>query len=77
MRAKVLVYKELRPPVASLDGESPLRGNNARKVFDLANGMYQDNAGFRITKEQIIQNYTDDGKLADLNWNIRHHVSPT
>ena len=37
---KVLVYKEMRPPVASLDGESPLRGKNARKVFDLANGMY-------------------------------------
>ena len=76
-RHRVLVFKEMRPPVASLDGESPLRGKNANKVFDLANGIYEDRAGFRITKEQLVGNYTDDGRLADMNWNGRHHICPT
>jgi hypothetical protein len=51
MRNKPLIYKELRPPVASIDGDSPIRGPMARKVFAMANGMYEDRAGFRITKE--------------------------
>ena len=71
-----MVFKELRPPVASIDGESPLRGVAAKKVFQLANGMYEDRAGFRVTKEQLVQHYTDDGRIVDPNWNSRHHVCP-
>jgi hypothetical protein len=30
---KVVVYPELRPPVASIDGKSPLRGQRFTKIF--------------------------------------------
>jgi hypothetical protein len=29
----VVVYPELRPPVASIDGKSPLRGNRLTGIF--------------------------------------------
>jgi hypothetical protein len=29
----VVVYPELRPPVASLDGKSPLRGKRLTNIF--------------------------------------------
>jgi len=74
MRNKVLVYKELRPPVAAIDGDSPLRNKLSRKVLEVANSTFQDSAGFRVSKEQLISNLTDDGKLIDYNWNKRHHV---
>lgn len=51
MPSKVLVYKELRPPVAAINGDSPLRRNISKSVIKVANGMYEDNAGFRISKE--------------------------
>ena len=75
MPNKVLVYKELRPPVAAVDGESPLRSKISKKVLEVANGMFEDSAGFRISKEQLVANQTDDGKFVDLNWNKRHHVA--
>jgi len=62
----------MRPPVAADDGNSPLRGKNAQRVFQYANGM-RDPTGFKVTKEQVVQNYTDDGKLSDTRWNNRHH----
>jgi hypothetical protein len=74
MPNKVLVYKELRPPVAAIDGESPLRNKLSRKVLEVANRTLEDNAGFRVSKEQLIANFTDDGKFIDHNWNRRHHV---
>jgi hypothetical protein len=30
---KVVVYPELRPPVASIDGKSPLRGKRFTRIF--------------------------------------------
>lgn len=37
----------------------------------------RDPTGFKVTREQVVSNYTDDGKLADTRWNHRHHVSPS
>lgn len=76
-KRSVMVFSELRPPVAAEDGKSPLRGKHVNKLFDLAQGEYQDGSGFRITKEQILKNYTDDARLVDKNWNHRHHVTPS
>lgn len=66
----------MRPPVAAVDGNSPLRGKNAARVFSFASGM-RDPTGFKVTREQVVSNYTDDGKLADTRWNHRHHVTPS
>lgn len=73
----VMVYENLRPPVASDLGNTPLRGKNAEAVFQLASGEFEDRSGTRVTVDQIVQNYTDDGKLTDFNWNNRHHVTPS
>lgn len=73
----VMVFGEMRPPVASHNGETPLRGKHVNKLIDLANGEFADANGFRITKEQVIKNYTDDARMTDFNWNNRHHVTPS
>ena len=72
-----MVFSEMRPPVAADDGQTPLRGKHVGKLFDLAAGEYQDESGFRLTKEQICKNYTDDARMTDKNWNGRHHVTPS
>lgn len=46
-------------------------------MFQLANGDYEDRSGTRITKQQVVQNYTDDARLQDFLWNSRHHVTPS
>jgi len=66
----------MRPPVAADDGNSPLRGKNARRVFEFASGM-RDPTGFKVTSQQVVANYTDDGKLADTRWNHRHMITPS
>ena len=76
-RQNVMIFTQMRPPVAAEHGNSPLRAKDAKKVFSLANGKYADKSGFRITKDQIVQNYTDGGRLQDSLWNHRHHVSPS
>ena len=73
----VMVFSEMRPPVAGYHGETPLRGKHVNKLIDIANGEYADANGFRITKEQVVKNYTDDARLQDANWNARHHVTPS
>jgi hypothetical protein len=35
----------------------------------MGEGAYQDRQGFKITKEQIVKNQTDDGRLVDIDWN--------
>lgn len=72
-----MVYSNMRPPVAAHNGETPLRGSKANRLFDLANGEFEDRSGFKITKEQVVQNYTDDARISDTNWNSRHHISPS
>lgn len=74
---KMMVFTEMRPPVAAQEGNSPLRGKNVNKLFDLAASEYQDNAGFRLTKDQLLKNFTDDARLTDKQWNNRHHVTPS
>ena len=70
-----MVFSEMRPPVASHFGETPLRGKHVNKLIDLAQGEYADANGFRLTKEQVVKNYTDDARMTDPNWNNRHHVT--
>ena len=73
----VMVFDNMRPPVAAINGETPLRGSKANRLFDLANGEFEDRSGHKITKEQVVRNYTDDARIADTNWNNRHHVCPS
>lgn len=54
MRSKVLIYKEMRPAVASYDGESPLRGSAQKGKFKYDNGQYEDQLGYRVSKEQMV-----------------------
>ena len=49
-----MVFGEMRPPVASHHGETPLRGKYANKLIEMANGELQDSTGARITKEQVV-----------------------
>lgn len=67
----------MRPPVAAAEGNSPLRGSRAKRVFELSSGKYKDKNGFNITQEQLVAQYTDDARLADTNWNKRHHITPS
>ena len=73
----VMIYGEMRPPVAAHHGETPLRGKHVNKLIEMANSDFQDSNGFRLTKEQVTKNYTDDARLVDQNWNNRHHVTPS
>ena len=43
----------------------------------MAESEFQDGSGMRITKEHVLKNYTDDARLTDMNWNNRHHVTPS
>ena len=61
----VMVFPQMRPPVAALNGETPLRGKHVNKLIDMANGDFQDASGYRLTKEQVAMNYTDDARLVD------------
>ena len=73
----MMVYQEMRPPVASHFGETPLRGKNVNKLIDMATGEYPDENGYRIDMEAVVKNYTDDARMTDPNWNNRHHVTPS
>ena len=68
-RQNVMVFSNMRPPVAAEHGNSPLRGKDQKKVFSLATGKFADKSGFRITKGQIVENCTDGGRLQDSFWN--------
>jgi hypothetical protein len=37
----------------------------------------KDPVGFKVTREQVVNNYTDDGKLVDTRWNSRHTITPS
>ena len=50
----VMVFNNMRPPVAAVNGETPLRGTKANRLFDLANGEFEDRSGHKITKEQVV-----------------------
>ena len=75
----VVIYPELRPAVASVDGKSPLRGNRLTSIFKQQARMgATDPANAEATVKMIVNKYTDDGMLApsDEMWNKRHHISP-
>ena len=76
-RNNTMIFENMRPPVAAERGRSPLRGKNVKKVFGLANGKYENKSGMKISKELVVQNYTDDARLVDATWNNRHHVTPS
>ena len=50
----VMVFNNMRPPVAAVNGETPLRGAKVNRLFDLANGEFEDRSGHKITKEQVV-----------------------
>ena len=73
-----MVFKNLRPPIAIDNlGQSPLRTKSAKQTYQLGDGHYQDKNGYRITRDAIVKNQTDDGRLTDVHWNGRHHVNPS
>ena len=76
-RHNVMVFQNMRPPVAAEKGNTPLRGRQANEIFKLANGQYQDRSGSKVTMDQVVHNYTDDARLADSGWDHRHHISPS
>ena len=76
-RQNTMIFSNMRPPVAAEKGNTPLRSKNAKQIFELANGDYEDRSGQRITKDQVVQNYTDDARLVDHVWNQRHHITPS
>jgi hypothetical protein len=76
--AKYIVFQNLRPPVAIEEtGASPLRSKKAIETFNLGEGNVIDAQGFKISKDHIVQNCTDDGRLLDVKWNNRHHIKPS
>ena len=76
-RHNTMVFSNMRPPVAAEYGNTPLRGRNAKRIFELASGDYEDRSGFRVTKDQVVMNYTDDARLMDSAWDSRHNVIPS
>ena len=76
-RHNTMIFESMRPPVAAEKGNTPLRAKNAKAVFKLADGSFEDRSGHRITKDQVVMNYTDDGRLQDSVWDNRHHVTPS
>ena len=50
MPKEVAIFNQMRPPVAAEDGNSPLRGKNAQRVYAFASGM-RDQTGFKVTNE--------------------------
>lgn len=48
MPKEVAIFSQMRPPVAAEDGNSPLRGKNAQRVYEFASGM-RDQTGFKVT----------------------------
>jgi len=76
----VVVYPELRPPVASIDGKSPLRGKRLTNIFRThAQLQGGDATNAEAAAKLIVHKYTDNGMLApnDDQWNKRHHFSPS
>ena len=68
---RVVVYPQLRPPVAAVDGNSPLRGKKYSKVFKVHEKMHQkDPLNSPLNNKVIYENYLDDGKLipTDNQW---------
>lgn len=50
-----MVYENMRPPVAAIKGDSPLRGlKEAEQLAEFANGDFTDQSGLMITKNQIV-----------------------
>ena len=68
----MMVFSEMRPPVASIKGASPLRNRETSKIVDLTDADYME---MNTTKKQIVESITSDGKVKDPNWNFRHHVT--
>jgi len=37
----------------------------------------RDTSGFKVKTAAVLQNFTNDGRLADTKWNQRHQVGPS
>ena len=73
-----IVFKNLRPPVCidSSDG-SPLRGRQPKRTMRLSTSNHATREGFKVTKEMVVRQLTDDGHIEDSIWNKRHAIHPT
>jgi hypothetical protein len=69
----VVVYPQLRPPVASVMGNSPLRGKRFSAVFK--EGGVDVDGGNSAAKEFLVSRYVDDGMIVDDRWNNRHNIT--
>ena len=45
----MMIFQEMRPPVAAINGETPLRGKHVNKLIEMANAE-ADASGFRVSK---------------------------
>jgi hypothetical protein len=70
------IFTQMRPPVAAVECNSPLKTKMAQSQFRHARQM-RDTSGFKVTKEVVLDNFTNDGRLVDTKWNGRHHVGPS
>ena len=48
-RHNTMVFQNMRPPVAAEKGNTPLRGKNVKRIFELASGDYEDRSGYKVT----------------------------
>ena len=55
-KENVMVFSEMRPPVAALKGSSPLRDKKAKKLTELSEADYM---AMNITKKNIVESMTD------------------
>ena len=46
----MMIFQEMRPPVAAINGETPLRGKHVNKLIEMAN-VEADSSGFRVSKD--------------------------
>lgn len=68
----MMVFSEMRPPVASIHGASPLRNRKQNKMIEIDEANLME---MNTSKKHLVENITSDGRFKDQNWNFRHHVT--
>lgn len=66
----------MRPPVMSVSGYSPIKGSRGKRAFAVM--KRPDRAGYKVTKNDVAKNLTNDGIIINPGkWNSRHQVCPS
>lgn len=69
-------FPEMRPPVMSVSGYSPIKGTRGKRAFGVV--KKPDHNGYKVTKRDVAKNYTNDGLIVHPNrWDARHQVCPS